>query len=179
MYNSYDEYMREVLGYPYNRADTIAQDYYTDTYTNLYQNNNFSNTNELEECYPEIYSIVMPMVRNTCQMYANQTITKELVEEMTMKIYMSIETNENRSVENSKPLKNGDVINPNAKQENREDRQRPNNFMLRDLIKILLLNELLRPGNNIRPPRPPVGPMPPRPPRPPMGGMPRPPIRPY
>lgn len=46
--------------------------------------------------------------------------------------------------------------------ENREDRQRrPNNNVLRDLIRILILNRLLGgPINNI-PPRP-------RPPRPPM-----------
>ena len=46
--------------------------------------------------------------------------------------------------------------------ENREDRQRrPNNNVLRDLIRILILNRLLGGPINNMPPRP-------RPPRPPM-----------
>ena len=115
MYNNYEEYMREVLGYPYNRMD-VMQNSYEDTYRNsMYQNTNTINTSELESCYPEIYKIVRPMVKSTCEMYSNQTITQEILEEMTMKIYMSIETNENRSTESTKPLKNGDVVNPNAK----------------------------------------------------------------
>ena len=177
MYNSYEEYMRDVLGYPYNRSN-IMQNTYNNTYNNNYQTQAVEsniNEQELQECYPEIYNIVKPMVKTTCKMYAGRTITKEVIEEMTLKIYNSVETNENRSVHEERKLKNGDVINPNAKQENREDRQRPNNFLLRDLIKILLLNELLRPGG--RPPMPPrPGPVPP--PRPPMGPN-RPPYRPF
>lgn len=174
MYNSYEEYMRDVLGYPYNRSD-IMQNTYNNTYNNYQTQTVESNVNEqeLRECYPEIYNIVKPMVKTTCQMYAGRTITKEVIEEMTLKIYNSVETNENRSVHEERKLKNGDVINPNAKQENREDRQRPNNFLLRDLIKILLLNELLRPGG-----RPPMPPRPVPPPRPPIGPN-RPPYRPF
>lgn len=176
MYNSYEEYMRDVLGYPYNRSD-IMQNTYNNTYNNYQTQAVESNVNEqeLQECYPEIYNIVKPMVKTTCRMYAGRTITKEVIEEMTLKIYNSVETNENRSVREERKLKNGDVINPNAKQENREDRQRPNNFLLRDLIKILLLNELLRPGG--RPPMPPR-PGPVLPPRPPIGPN-RPPYRPF
>ncbi len=177
MYNSYEEYMRDVLGYPYNRSN-IMQNTYNNTYNNNYQPQAVEsniNEQELQECYPEIYNIVKPMIKTTCQMYAGRTITKEVIEEMTLKIYNSVETNENRSVGTERKLKNGDVINPNAKQENREDRQRQNNFLLRDLIKILLLNELLRPGG--RPPMPPrPGPVPP--PRPPIGPN-RPPYRPF
>ena len=160
MYNNYEEYMREVLGYPYNRKENYENTY---RYAPVSPVNN-ANNSELEKCYPEIYKIVKPMVTSTCEMYSNQTITEEILEEMTMKIFMSVETTENRSVEEQKPLKNGDVINPNAKRENREDRNRPNNFLLKDLIKILLINELLgrpnRPQRPIMPPRPPQGQMP-------------------
>lgn len=177
MYNSYEEYMRDVLGYPYNRSD-IMQIPYNNTYNNFQIQTVESNVNEqeLQECYPEIYNIVKPMVKSTCQMYAGRTITKEVIEEMTLKIYNSVETDENRSVSSERKLKNGDVINPNTKQENREDRQIPNNFLLRDLIKIILLNELLRPGGG----RPPMIPRPGQipPPRPPMGPN-RPPYRPF
>lgn len=179
MYNSYEEYMRDVLGYPYNRSD-IMQGTHNNAYTNTY--NNFQNQTieatvneqELQDCYPEIYNIVKPMVKSTCQMYAGRTITKELVEEMTLKIYNSVETDENRNTQSERKLKNGDVINPNAKQENRS---RANNYLLNDLIKIMLLNELSRPGG--RPPMPPkTGPVPPPPLRPPVGPN-RPPYRPF
>lgn len=53
-----------------------------------------------------------------------------------------------------------------SRQENSENRQRQRNSILRDLIRILILNRLL--GGNFRPPRP----NPPRPPFP--GGGPRP-----
>lgn len=157
MYNSYEEYMRSMLGYPYNRDDI-----YDDTYRNSQMNN--IDFNEMQNCYPEIYKIVKPMVTSTCQMYSTRTITKEIVEEITMKVYSNIEPEENRSdigMEN-KPLKNGDVINPNAKREIKEDRNRKTNYLLRDLIKILVINELLGGIQNrpqMPPPiRPPQGP---------------------
>ena len=64
-------------------------------------------------------------------------------------------------------LKNGDVRNPNAKEPEVRNETRQRNFLLRDLIRILILRELLR--RRQRPPMPPM-----RPPRPPM-----PPMRPY
>ena len=110
MYNSYEEYMRDVLGYPYNRSN-IMQNTYNNTYNNNYQPQAVEsniNEQELQECYPEIYNIVKPMIKTTCQMYAGRTITKEVIEEMTLKIYNSVETNENRSVHEERKLKNGD-----------------------------------------------------------------------
>ena len=69
-------------------------------------------------------------------------------------------------------LKNGDVRNPNAKEPETRSDTRQRNFLLRDLIRILILRELGRPNrpgpNPMPPPRPPRPPMPPRPPRPPM-----------
>ena len=167
MYNSYEEYMRSVLGYPYNNRN-----YYDDTYRGMPMNN--VDCNEMENCYPEIYKIVRPMVTSTCQMYFNQTITKETVEEITMKIYTNIEPQENRSNEEleQRSLKNGDVINPNAKRENREDRNKKTNYLLKDLIKILVINELLGGNRPNNPNRPPMPPPPPRPSQGPGGGYP-------
>jgi len=100
-------------------------------------------------------------------------ITEDMIDNMTDEIYRNVEdVGTELSVQANKmqtPLKNGDVRNPNAKEpEIRETRQR--NFLLRDLIRILILRELSRPN---RPPyRPPVRPpRPPRPPRNPWGGM--------
>lgn len=186
MYNeTYDEYIRSILGYPpmntYNN-----QNYFE-------QNNNFNNVSnpELESCYPEIYKIVYPMVKSKCN-NSNGNVSREDVENMTDEIYYALEQKEvtqlninlnndirttqmqNRStkVQDKKPEVK---IAESSKIENRETRQF--NSGLRDLIKILLIRELLnrpgRPGPNPRPPypgprppqgRPPFGPGPVRPP---------------
>ena len=92
---------------------------------------------------------------------------------MTDEIYQNIEPDDQISsnVRSQAPLKNGDVRNPNAKETEFTTKEtRQTNFLLRDLIKILLLREWLRPnrpplGPQYPPPRPPYGP----PSRPPMG----------
>ena len=96
---------------------------------------------------------------------------------MTEKIYKVVEPEEsidiNSRLSKQPMLKNGDVINPNAKEPEIQTRDARNiNNLLKDLIRILLLKEWQRP---VRPPiRPPMGPsmIPPppiRPTRPPMG----------
>lgn len=97
-----------------------------------------SNSNtELEMYYPEIYKIVYPMVVKSVRNNTKQ-ITKERIEELTEEVFSSIEE---------------------------KDEKRGPNPVLRDLIRILLLRELI---NSF-----------PRPPRPPFpGGNPRPPMRP-
>ena len=106
-------------------------------------------------------------------------ITKDLIDRMTDEIYMNFEAEERPTQNNMRTssLKNGDVRNPNAKEP--EVRQSPSgrNFLLRDLIRILILRELGRPN---RPQFPPPGRPPMPPPRPPMGpGGNRPPWGPY
>ena len=75
---------------------------------------------------------------------------------------MNFEVEENSTSNTRAPLKNGDVRNPNAKEPELRSDTRQRNFLLRDLIRILILREFGRPG--MRPPFPPG-----RPPRPPMG----------
>ena len=173
---SYEEYMRNILGYPVNRNiydvnENLQYNNYSD-----YNSNSFDNTSELEQYYPEIYNNIYPKIRDCClknTMPINQTLLDNMVEE----IYNSIETNqENRSTTSiTNTTKN--ITTTISKFENRnnqvENRQRPNNNFLRDLIRILLLRELTdRPG---RPPtpRPPFGPGP----HPPFNPPPRPPFR--
>ena len=47
---------------------------------------NETKKNELEECYPEIYKIVYPMICKSC-LYVTEEITPELVEKITNEIY--------------------------------------------------------------------------------------------
>lgn len=143
----YEEYMRSVLGYQpanYDNSNNI----------NMEEISN-RQTQELESCYPDIYRIVYPMVQKACSQNT-QIITRELVDSMTNEIYFSVEDKE--------ALENRDKK-ENENQET-ENRQIARNQGLNDLIRILILRELLgRPGfpafPGKRPPRPPM--------RPPMG----------
>ena len=177
MYNdSYDDYIRSVLGYPSNYG----------TGFNMMQENS---DRDIEACYPEIYNIVYPMVTKACMnVDTSRAITSDMVEKMTNDIYFAIEGNDNVSINinlgndvgnrddrstNAKEAKNEttEVLN---RQENREDRQmgRVRNPMFRDLIRILLIRELLRRRREHRPSFPGRPPM-----RPPFSGN-RPPMMP-
>ena len=118
----------------------------------------------------------------------DEAITGLELEQMTDEIYRNVEPEDQQIGQRAEvQLKNGDVINPNAKEPEQQTREtRQNNFLLRDLIRILLLREWGRPNRPpVRPPFPPGGGRPPmspgpgmpppnRPPRPPMGPPPRP-----
>ncbi len=164
-YQNYEDYMRCVLGYPTN--STITYDRPNDCYCNVMKQPTRNEIQENEELYPEIYKIVYPMVCKTCEEKNYDEITEELLEEMTNKIYMNLEVEEKENTSTRQELRNGDVRNQNAKEPEREVRQRrPNNPALRDLIRILILRELFdrrnpRPHFNDRPMRPPMtGPQP-------------------
>lgn len=186
-YQSYEDYMRNVLGYsPYVPNDYTYQEQ-EDMYNYSNMNSAIQPLQDLTEFYPEIYKIIYPMVCKICNVNSNRDLTKELLDQMTDEIYNNVEPEEETITRTQTPLKNGDVRNPNAKEPEpvvKETRQ--SNFLLRDLIKILLLKEWGRPGRPpVRPPfppggRPPMGPggpgmQPPRPGngRPPMGPPPQ------
>lgn len=186
MFNeTYDDYIRSVLGYPRMMVDT---NYYMMNNQENFNYNYPSQNSELEDCYPEIYRIVYPMVEKRCRENTNP-ITSELVDSMTNEIYMAIEGNENIEININLGNSVGTEQNRSSgsqtkKEENRDSSRQQNsnnnrqtgqfrNRTLRDLIRILLIRELLgRPG--FPGGRPPI-----RPPFPGRPGMPnRPPIRP-
>ena len=157
-YQNYEDYMRNMLGYsnPNNMempTYMMQEDYYQDEMNDMA---------DIENMYPDIYRKVYPMVCRACDTNT-KPLTEDTIEEIVNNIVVNIEGN-NEQVNVKMELKNGDVRNPNAKQ---ETRQSSNNF-LRDLVKILLIRELVR----RRPTRPGMGPRPPfpgGPNRPPMG----------
>ena len=189
-YQNYEDYMRSVLGYPI----VESQD--------TYQTQNYilpnQNTKELEECYPEIYKLLNPIVCEVCNK-CTVPVTREILENMVEEVYQKVENNneilvniqiENRNQEQEVENRTNNSVRMNSNRNSAnqivsnqtmqrstqiENRQkRPNNPLLRDLIRILILNQLL--GGNFpnRPPRP----RPPYP-RPPFPGEPRPPYRDY
>ncbi len=221
MFNeSYEEYIRSILGYPNNSQNIPINDTYNtnsayrqnsiNTYnTGPVYSQNYNNTymqnNELENCYPEIYNIVYPMVKKVCKNAENAQVDRQMLENMTDEIYMAIEGNteiklninlnnevsgnretlassnaklneqmpkreieskrvanverssiersnieikkgqneENRNFVTSKVKSEENSLKENRNiKENREDRQ-VRNTGIRDLIKILILRELL------------------------------------
>ena len=88
MYNqSYEEYIRSILGYPNYSYNNDSMSYMQSQGYNQDNNfnNNYSNTvnnNDLEQYYPEIYKIVYPMVSQICSNNTRE-ITREVIDEMT------------------------------------------------------------------------------------------------
>lgn len=158
----YEEYMRSVLGYqPVDYNNTYDMGYDRFEMPDMTAMNNMQ-MQELENCYPDIYRIVYPMVQKACSQNT-RPITRELVDSMTDEVYFAVEDREMLENRNNKEEQTD---------QSTEDRQIVRNQGLNDLIRILILRELLgRPGFPGFPGgRPPC----PRPPRPPM----RPPMRP-
>lgn len=173
MYNQdYEEYMRSILGYTPNYQNNTYRD------NNYYDSQNQTYFNDrLDNMYPEIYNNLYPLITREVSMNS-RSITEDTVEEIVDRIYDEYEKQQDdRKVETEKvDNRNNNISSNNIKNnkevEKTEDRQRrPRNNLLRDLIKILLLRELLgRPGFPNRPPRPGPG----RPPFPGGPGMPPP-----
>ncbi len=165
---SYEEYIRSIIGYPTNNT------YSSSLYENNYISNNINyNNNEsiIEKCYPKIYRMINPMVEKICSQNT-KPITENLINDMTKEIYFSLEneTEINLNVNLSNNIR-GNTDSSNTKRTIKENKEvsssenrqfNPRNPILNDLIKILVIKELLRKNQN-RPPFPE-----PRPQRPPF-----------
>ncbi|MEI3393192.1 MAG: hypothetical protein V8R45_01260 [Clostridia bacterium] len=169
--------MRQVLGYPINDPNIYeTYDYRNEnTYSSNQVQNNLTEA-EMKALYPDSYNIIYPLVCKACEAN-NEPISKSVVDKMTDDVYKLVERNETvvnikieaQNRENSHVSARQEMkreLTPKRtpiKTETRETRQ-PNNPLLRDLIRILILQRLFG-GGAITPPRP----MPPRPPFPPVG----------
>lgn len=182
MYNNpYEEYMRNSLGYNgmpiinMNQMNSMPEMYET-------EGNYMCDEKSVEDMYPEIYRIIYPMVCKAC-MAVNENITEDLVSRITNEVYINVENvevtsetkntssqlNRNTKIENvnNKASSTSNNNSLNTRQENRQQ-----NPLLRDLIRILVLRELIGNPTSGPRPRPPYNP----PGRPPFGPGPRPPF---
>ena len=180
----YEDYMQDFFNYPMNNYQNtydqnpefyqygynLNRNQYGYDYNPYYSNSNYQkrgiSNNEIEELYPEIYKVIYPMVKKVC---ANnyRTVTSESIEQMVEEVYSNVEANNgielNITLNNEVRGEKG-----NKTDVKKEDRAYGKNSGLLDIIKILVLREIL--GNqcrrpNCRPePRPPFHPYPPRPP---------------
>lgn len=144
MYNSsYEEYMANVLGYnirPQNTYQHMGNMY------NMQQENHYEDMS-LENLYPETYRMIYPMVQKVC-MRATGVINEELISDMTNEVYNAMVERETR--QSKEVPKSGEMRNGTSQSIRRIEETRQNNFVLRDLIRILIIRELLR---RRRPPR--------------------------
>lgn len=162
MYNNvYQEYINNMIG----MTPRIQPNFQYNTYGNPNHFQERGDTNkELERLYPELYKLLYPMIQTAC-MRNTKPITEETIDEMVKDIYSNFnaddvnanltdEVRSNVKTINETPKSSNIKSTSKATSENRngevkEDRNlRPNNYVLNDLIRILLIRELLgRPGN--------------------------------
>lgn len=150
MYNSnYEEYMQNVLGYNIRPQNTYQM---PENIYEMQRGSSYENM-DLENLYPDIYRMIQPMVQKVC-MRATGVINEEMIRSMTDEVYNAM-TEETREVKDVK--KSSNEVRTNISQNVRKvEEPRQNNFLLRDLIRILIIKELLR----RRPGRPPMRPGP-------------------
>lgn len=96
-YQNYEDYMRQVLGYPINDPNIYESygyknglPYEEDTY--LYTNQTRSNLSddEINSYYPDIYHTIYPMVCKVCEA-TTEPINRDIIEKMTDEVYFSVE----------------------------------------------------------------------------------------
>lgn len=134
-YQNYDEYMRNLMGCP-NMYTPMSQPMFN------YSNIETCSSADLERMYPEVYRVVYPMVCFACD-NIRTPITEEMIDMMTDDIYDRVEADGRINIDISVEVRNEELNNGEA-QETRQRRPRRRNRFLRDLIRILLLRELLR-----------------------------------
>ena len=134
-YTSYDEYMRNILGYPDMRMNM-------NTNMNMNSFDNMSPySDDLERMYPEVYRVVYPMVCRACD-NVTMLVTEAMLDSMTDDIYDRVEADGRINIDISVEVRN-DQSNNEAILETRQRMPRRRNRFLRDLIRILLIRELL------------------------------------
>ena len=162
--NVYQDYINSIIGAPQRNLMNLDN-------TPFSVNSNVYNM-DLERYYPEIYKILYPMIQSAC-MRNTKTLTEETLDEMVKDIYSNFNAEDVNDVRSSsKPKDISSTSKTSSKTDSSETRNRgeervirPNNYVLNDLIRILLIRELLgRPGNfppnrpGFPPPRPPFRP---------------------
>ena len=93
-YQNYEDYMRQVLGYPINDPSIYETYNYRDENTYLTNQMQYNLTeNEIMELYPESYNLIYPLVCKVCETN-NEPISKITLDKMTDDIYKMVEKNE-------------------------------------------------------------------------------------
>lgn len=175
MYNNvYQDYINTMLGRTSIETfnfDNINNQNKRNSYYRFPSNNN--SQNDLTKLYPEIYKLLNPMIQSACMRYTSP-LTKEALDKMVDDIYNnfttedstiininltnyptsdnndtkdSIHTSTNNNT-TSKSMPNKSVLKSNNNNTTNNTNNTGNNNILKDLIRILIIKELiLRQGN--------------------------------
>lgn len=174
---NYDEYMRAIIGEKTLAQPTNFANYQTnnrpfgieENNLNGYINksNTYRESSDFDlveptvntiDLYPDIFIQVNPMVINRCKSIT-QKPTKDLVLQITNEIYDKVMQTLNDNIDNNRQEKEEDsrIREPIRPQRppfdrprpnpNRPNVVRPNNDFLRDLIRLLVINQLFRNRN--------------------------------
>lgn len=93
-YQSYEDYMRQILGYPINDPNIYETYNYRDENTYSINRTQYNLTeNEIMELYPESYNLIYPLVCKACETN-NEPISKTILDKMTDDIYNIVEKNQ-------------------------------------------------------------------------------------
>ena len=159
-YQSYDDYIRNTLGFssmnsPMGMQGTSCpnmncQNMCITPYSNMSSNQMMwqDSSCDLERMYPDSYRVVYPMVVSTCR-NVSMPVTEDMIDRMTDDIYDRAVADGRINVDISVELETREDSKEEDRQMvNRPPRRRRRNRFFRDLIRILLLRELIgrRPG---------------------------------
>jgi len=153
--NDYDDYMYgmrnyNMMGYNMNDPMMNANFMNNNSMNNNYINYNMqSNMNNIESMYPEMYNRIYPLVVKACDSIryttmGNNVISRSMIDDLTQNIYLNIADSDMLS-EDEESNENCNSNSDKNSESNCRNRK-PN--ILRDLIKILLIRELVRRGYN-------------------------------
>ncbi len=146
-FKNYDDYMRSTLGFSgmgtpnmgcMNCDNMCVMPFQGMNSNQMWQ----SQSCDLERMYPDCYRVVYPMVVSACNAIT-MPITEDMLDRMTDDIYDRAIADERISVDINIEVENREE-NEDRQNVNRPRRPRPRrNRFFRDLIRILLLRELL------------------------------------
>lgn len=145
-FQNYDDYMRNTLGFSGMGNQSMGcmncNNMCAMPYQNMWQNQPC----DLERMYPDSYQVVYPMVVTACRMIT-MPITEELIDNITDDIYDRAIADGRINIDIDVKVQSREESN-DRQMANRPRRPQRRNMFFRDLIRILLLRELLgrRPG---------------------------------
>lgn len=146
----YDDYMNDFMYYNSNNPNNLNYMQMNNGFNNM----NYMPQNNLENFYPSIFKIIQPVVRRVVAGSNYQYLTEEVLNNMVDTVYNIIDgenslNSRNSEADNLQNSENRRTSTSNTSQDSSQSRNNQNNNkLLKDLIKIMLLNEIYK--NNFR-----------------------------
>lgn len=163
-YQNYDDYMRNVLGFSNMGCQSCPNMYMNTpcsfqamgtqpTFQGMPMQTQFQSMNlnqscdDLERMYPDTYRVIHPMVVSACN-NVRMPVTEDMLDQMTNDIYDRAEMDDRINVDINITVETRDEENSRqgldeSRQRMPQRRPRRRNRFLRDLIRILLIRELI------------------------------------